>query len=142
MRSVLILTTIALVLAQIPAVARLQGTRLLGMFAVYLFLAVIGAFCDLVRLAEMGGTGFLLLGFAATLVVVHGVVTFGAARALRLDPDVAAVASQANVGGGTSALAVARSLGRPDLVLPGILVGSLGNALGTFLGFWVAAVLA
>jgi uncharacterized membrane protein len=139
--SILILTAIALLLAQLPMIERLRGMRLLGMFAVYLFLAVIGAFCDLVRLAEMGGTGLLLLGFATTLVVVHGLVTFGAARLLRLDPDVAAVASQANVGGGTSALAVARSLGRPDLVLPGILVGALGNALGTFLGFWAAATL-
>jgi uncharacterized membrane protein len=139
--SILILTAIALALAQIPAVTRLRGMRVLGMFAVYLFLAVIGAFCDLGRLGEMGGTGLLLLGFAGTLVAVHGMATFGAARLFRMDPDVAAVASQANVGGGTSALAVARSLGRPDLVLPGILVGSLGNALGTFLGFWAAAVL-
>jgi uncharacterized membrane protein len=139
--SILILTALALVLAQLPPVARLKGMRVLGMFAVYLFLAVIGAFCDLVRLGEMGHTGILLLGFAATLVAVHGALTFGAARILRMDPDVAAVASQANVGGGTSALAVARSLGRPDLVLPGILVGSLGNAIGTFLGFWTAALL-
>jgi uncharacterized membrane protein len=139
--SILILTAIALVLAQVPAITRLKGMRVLGMFAVYLFLAVIGAFCDLVQLANMGQMGVLLLGFAATLVAVHGVVTFGVARLLRMDPDVAAVASQASVGGGTSALAVARSLGRPDLVLPGILVGSLGNALGTFLGFWVAALL-
>lgn len=139
--SILILTALALALAQLPAVTRLRGMRVLGMFAVYLFLAVIGAFCDLVRLGEMGGTGLLLLGFAGTLVAVHGLVTFGAARLFRMDPDVAAVASQANVGGGTSALAVARSLGRPDLVLPGILVGSLGNALGTFLGFWAAALL-
>lgn len=139
--SILILTAIALALAQLPAISRLRGMRVLGMFAVYLFLAVIGAFCDLVRLAEMGRAGLLLLGFAGTLVAVHGVVTFGAARLLRMDPDIAAVASQANVGGGTSALAVARSLGRPDLVLPGILMGSLGNALGTFLGFWTAAML-
>jgi len=38
------------------------------------------------------------------------------------------------VGGGSSALALARSLGRKDLVLPSILVGSLGTASGTFLG--------
>ena len=35
-------------------------------------------------------------------------------------------------------VALARSLGRPDLVLPAILVGSLGTALGTYLGFAVA----
>jgi uncharacterized membrane protein len=139
--SIIVLTVFALALAQIPAVGRLRGTRLLGMFAVYLFLAVIGAFCDLVQLAGLGRLGVLLLGFATILVVVHGMVTFGAARLLRIDPDVAAVASQANVGGGTTALALARSLDRDDLVLPAVLVGALGNALGTFLGFWVAGVL-
>lgn len=36
--SILIITTIALILAQIPAVNRLKGARLLGMFSVYIFL--------------------------------------------------------------------------------------------------------
>lgn len=134
---VLVLTVIALALAQIPAVSRLRGARVLGMFTVYIFLAVIGAFCDLRRLAELGQLGVLLLGFASVLVLVHGVITFGAARLLRMDLDAAAVASQANVGGATTALALARSLGRNDLVLPAVLIGSLGTALGTFIGFAV-----
>ncbi|MDY7093870.1 MAG: DUF819 family protein [Acidobacteriota bacterium] len=139
--SILILTALALGLAQIPAVARLKGARSLGMFAVYLFLAVIGAFCDLGALAEIGELGGTLLLFAATVAVVHGAITFGAAWLLDIDLGVAAVASQANIGGATSALALARSLGRNDLVLPGVLVGSLGLALGTFLGFWTAQTL-
>ena len=57
---------------------------------------------------------------------------------LFIDGDMAAIASQANVGGSTSALALARSLGRTDLVLPAVLIGSLGNAVGNFFGFWVA----
>ena len=139
--SALILTVIALVLAQIPAVGRLKGVRVLGMFAVYLFLAVIGAFCDVAALRELEHLGVMLLLFATLAVGIHGLLTFGAAWLLKIDPDIAAVASQANVGGGTSALALARSLGREDLVLPGVLVGSLGYAVGTFLGFWVANVL-
>ncbi|HEX6133728.1 MAG TPA: DUF819 family protein [Longimicrobiales bacterium] len=137
--SIILVTTLALVLAQLPLVARLRGARVLGMFAVYLFLAVIGAFCDVRQLAALGGLGLVLLGFATTIVLVHGAVIFLAARALRIDVHVAAVASQANVGGGTSALAVARSIGRSDLVLPAVLIGSLGNALGTYIGFWVVA---
>jgi len=136
--SALILTVIALILAQVPAVQRIKGVKVLGMYAVYLFLAVIGAFCDVAALREMGELGGALLLFTTIAVLVHGLITFGAAWVLRIDPDIAAVASQANVGGGTSALALARSLGREDLVLPGILVGSLGYAVGTFLGFWVA----
>ena len=139
--SILALTTLALVLAQVPALGRLRGSRLLGMFAVYLFLAVIGALCDVAALRGIGELGAALLTMVSIAIVVHGLVTFGLATVARVDPDVAAVASQANVGGGTSALALARSLGRGDLVLPAILVGALGSALGTYLGFAAAAVL-
>ncbi|NNE70435.1 MAG: DUF819 family protein [Rhodothermales bacterium] len=135
--SAIFLTALALILGQISWVQRLRGMRTIGMFAVYLFLAVIGAFCDLAALSELGSLGMALLGFTTIAVLIHGLITFLAAYVFRVDPDIAAVASQANVGGGTSALAVARSLGREDLVLPGILVGSLGYAVGTFLGFAV-----
>ena len=81
-----------------------------------------------------------LLAFTSIAVAVHGLVVFGVARLFKVDLAIAAVTSQANVGGGTSALALARSLGRDDLVLPAVLVGSLGTALGTFVGFWVAGV--
>jgi len=140
--SILILTTLALVLAQLPIARNLTGGRLVGMFFVYLFLAVIGAYCDLGAVREIGELGLVLFGFVTVLVLVHGLLTFGAGALFRVDWDVVAVASQANIGGSTSALALARSLNRGDLLLPAILVGSLGNATGTYLGFLVAGVLA
>jgi uncharacterized membrane protein len=138
--SILILTTLALVLAQVPAVSRLAGARVLGMVAVYLFLAVIGAFCDLEALSELGRLGFALLAFATLTVLVHGAAVLATARLFRLDLAGAAVASQANIGGSTSALALAKSLGREDLLVPGILLGSIGNAVGTYLGFLAVAL--
>lgn len=139
--SILILTTLALVLAQVPAVERLPGAHLIGWTAVMFFLAAIGALCDLQALARLGDLAPSLGILVGTTVAVHGLVVFGAAAALRLDPAVAAVASQANIGGSTSALALARSLDREDLELPAILVGSLGNALGTYLGFLAVVLL-
>ncbi len=138
---VIVLTAVAANLGVIPAVARLRGSRLLGMFAAYFFLATIGAFCDLAALRNIRELGTTLLVLVTVIVAVHGVITFGMGALLRLDPDVVAVASQANIGGGTSALALARSLGRADLVLPAILVGSLGYGVGTYLGFLTAAYL-
>lgn len=139
--SIIIITLLALIIAQFPIAKRLKGAQALGMFSVYLFLAVIGAFCDIQALQSLGFLGLTLFGFALTTVFVHGLATFGAARLMKMDLDMAAVASQANVGGGTSALALARGIGRNDLVLPAVLLGSLGNALGTFLGFWAAGQL-
>lgn len=138
--SILIVTTLALILAQVPAISRLPGARVLGMCAVYLFLVVVGAFCDLRALGRLGMLGFALLAFAFVTVAVHGTLLFAAAWLFGMDWDAAAVASQANVGGSTSALALAKSLGREDLLLPGILLGALGNAIGTFLGFLAAGL--
>jgi len=139
--SIIIITVLALAIAQTPLASRLRGAQALGMFTVYIFLCVIGAFCDITALRGLGSLGVSLMIFASITVLVHGLIIFGAARIMKLDPDMAAVASTANVGGGTTALVVARSLGRQDLVLPAILIGSLGTALGTFLGFWAAGQL-
>lgn len=135
--AILILTTIALALAQMPVFSRVKGARLLGLFCVYLFLAVIGAYCELSALSNMGTLGLTLLLFVTVLVLVHGVVLFGFGAIFKQDWDMVAIASQANIGGSTSALALAKSLNRRDLYLPAILVGSLGNGIGTYLGFLV-----
>ncbi|MCO6491846.1 MAG: DUF819 family protein [Phaeodactylibacter sp.] len=71
---------------------------------------------------------------ALTTVLVHGVATFGTARLMKMDLDLAAVASQANVGGGTSALALARGIGCTDLVLPAVLLGSRTTIPGVGIG--------
>ncbi|MEZ0610690.1 DUF819 domain-containing protein [Fibrella sp. WM1] len=138
---VLILTTLALVLAQFRAVNRLPGSRLLGLLGVYLFLAVIGAYCDLAALLRDGQLAIVLFGMICTLVLIHALIVFGIGALFRQDWDVLGIASQANIGGATSALALARSLNRPDLQLPAVLVGSLGNAIGTYLGILVAEAL-
>lgn len=140
--SILILTTLALVLAQVPAVQRLRGARMSGWLAVMVFLAVIGALCDVGALRAIGPLAATLVLFVSVVVTVHGLIVFGVGAAVRADPALSAVASQANIGGSTSALALAKSLGRGDLMLPAILVGALGNAAGTYLGFMTAAWLA
>lgn len=138
---ILILTTLALILAQFPAVQRLRGTKVLAMFCIYLFLAVIGAFCDIAVLMNDGALAFNMIAFACTLVVVHALIQFGVGGLLKQDWDVLSIASQANIGGSPTALALSKSLNRPELYLPGILVGALGNAIGTYCGILMAEYL-
>jgi uncharacterized membrane protein/uncharacterized protein len=136
--AILILTTLALLIAQVPAVQRLGGARMFGLYGSYLFIAVIGAACDFEALAGLGRTGGLLVLFVALVLLVHGLVQFGVGRLLKLSPETLAIASSANVGGTLTILPIARGLRRMDLLLPGILVGSLGNAIGTYAGFLMA----
>jgi len=142
--AILVLTTFALLFAQIPAVQRLGGARMLGVLGSYLFLAVIGAGCDFEALARLGRVGGLLVMFVVLVLLIHGLVQFGVGRLLRLSPETLAIASSANVGGALTIMPIATGLRRMDLLLPGILVGSLGNALGTYAGFlmvgWLQSV--
>ncbi len=135
------LTTIALILAQFSSVKQLYGKHTLGFFFILIFLAVIGTLCDVGALAGVGSLAGTLILFVGLLVLIHGLTIFGLGAALKMDWDVIAVASQANVGGNTTAIAAAESLNRPDLLIPGMMVGSLGNALGTYAGFFIAGIL-
>ena len=142
--TMLILTTVALLVAHIPAVHRLGGARMLGVFGSYLFLAVVGASCDLEALAGLGRVGGLLVAFVVIVLLIHGFIQFGVGRLLHLSPETLAIASSANVGGALTIMPIATGLRRMDLLLPGILVGSLGNAIGTYAGFlmvgWLQSV--
>jgi uncharacterized membrane protein len=136
--SILWLTTIALILAQFKIINNLKGHKLLGLLGVYLFLAVIGAYCDVPALLKDGQLAIILMVFVTILVGVHGIIVYGMGALLKQDWDIVSIASQANVGGSASAMALSRSLNRNDLTLPGILVGALGNATGTYWGILVA----
>ena len=134
---VLWLTTIALACGLLPAVRRLHGAFPLGVIALHIFFVVIGIGA---RIAEVLGQGLAVLAFTATIVAVHGLVLFLFAWARRLDWDLAAVASQAAIGGPSTAMALAVTRKRTNLALPGIAVGLLGYAVGTYAGFAVAAL--
>lgn len=136
--SVLFLTTIALILAQIPAVRGLRGAGVIGNYLVLLFLASNGAMSVLANIVVIG---LPIVLFAALTVGIHGIVIFGVGRLFGIDWPTLAVASQANVGGPASAMALATARGYTDRLLPGVAVGLLGYAAGNYLGLAVADVL-
>lgn len=136
--AVLWLTTIALLLAQLKPVQRLAGGPMLGNYALHLFLAALGAQSIVREIARVGPAVFW---FTLLVVGVHGLVLFGAGRLFRLDLPTLTVASQANVGGPASAMALATARGYGDRVVPGVAVGLLGYAVGNYAGFAVAGVM-
>lgn len=139
--SILTLTTLALILAQIPFVQRLKGGKLMGFLLIMIFLAIIGAYCDIPALLKSGEAAGTLLAWDAALISIHGILLFLIGGLFKQDWDIVSIASNANIGGATSAPVCAASLGRPDLQLPGLLAGSIGNAIGTYCGVMVAEFL-
>ncbi|MXX85545.1 MAG: DUF819 family protein [Acidobacteria bacterium] len=130
--AVLWLTTIALVLGHTPPVRKLRGAPVLGNSLLYLFLAGNGAQS---LVSEMLAYGPSLFFYALITVGVHGLVIFGIGRLLRFDAGTLVVASQANIGGAASAVAIATARGYGDKLLPGIAVALGGYAFGNYLGF-------
>jgi uncharacterized membrane protein len=133
--AVLWLTTLALLVGHLTPLRRAAGAMQLGNLGLHLFFAVIGIYS---RIADIVAVGVEVFYFTLIVVVVHGLIVYGIGRLVRLDVGTLSVASQASIGGPSSALAVAVARDWPGLVLPGIVVGLLGYAVGNYLGFGVA----
>lgn len=132
---ILILTTFALVLAQFDAIGRLRGVHVLGMYGAYLFLAALAAYCEVAALRETGRLGINLLLFVVILVGIHGAIIVTAGKMMRRSAATVAVVSATAIGGATVVLPLVERFRRQDLLLPGIVLGTLGNMLGTYIGF-------
>ncbi len=130
--AVLWLTTIALILGHTPAVRKLRGAPVLGNSLLYLFLAGNGAQSLVSEMLAYGPSLFL---FALVTVATHGIVIFGLGLLLKFDAGTLVVASQANIGGAASAVAISTARGYGDKLLPGIAVALAGYAVGNYLGF-------
>jgi len=83
----------------------------------------------------------VLFAYLAILYAVHlGVIFWVGRKVLKLSVQEILVASNANVGGPATAGALASGKNWNELIVPGMLVGNLGNAIGTFVGLGMAKV--
>ena len=110
---------------------RLHGGFELGVGLAFVFFAAIAAGANLTAMIQIAP---LLIVLAVILLSVHLVVLIGVGRLFRLTLPELVTASNAAVLGATTAPALAAARGWHDLVTPGVLVGVLGYALGTFAG--------
>lgn len=125
-------TTLALVVAQVPAVRQIRGSAVLSYFALHLFFVVIGTSAVIAELAQSGAVLFV---YMIAIIAIHAAIVYGVGRLLGFDLATITIASQSAVGGPGSALALSMSMKWPSLVTPGILVGIFGYALGNYVGF-------
>jgi uncharacterized membrane protein len=134
---VLWLTTLALVVAQLPWTRKLRGAEVLSYFALHIFFIVLGAASIL---SEVAQAGLPIFGFMIAVIAVHMVVAYGIGWLARVDLATVSIASQAAIGGPGSALAIGMAMKWHKLVAPAVIVGIFGYALGNYLGFACAYI--
>jgi uncharacterized membrane protein len=140
----LMLTTLAfLALAMFPRYFEsINGSQEIGTFLIYLFFVVIGIPASIPLIIENAP---LLLVFVFIIVVVNLAVSLTAGKLLKYDLEEILLASNANVGGPTTAAAMAIAKGWKDLIGPILVVGTLGyiigNYVGTALGLWFSGLM-
>ena len=96
-----------------------------------IFFAAIGASANIFIVLNYGP---ILFVFAGLILTIHLLFLLGAGKLFKLDLAEIIIASNANMGGPTTAAAMAVARNWRNLVIPAILVGTLGYAIATFLG--------
>lgn len=131
---VLMITILITVLANIAPQFLLPLAEIafeIGMFLMFVFLAVIGAASDFYAIINAAPG---ILAFAIIMLMVHLVISLIGGKLLGISLKEIMIASSANVGGVSIAAPMAATLGLKKSVTPAILIGILGYVVGTFLG--------
>lgn len=136
----LILTTLTMIIATVfsKPLEGLSGSQEIGTYLIYLFFFAIGAPAS-IKAIIMNAP--LLLVFCAIMVVVNMLFCFIFGKLLKFDLEDCILASNACIGGPTTAAAMAISKGWVKLVGPIMLVGTLGYVVGTYFGTFVGQFL-
>ncbi|KAJ0471239.1 hypothetical protein HanIR_Chr14g0727541 [Helianthus annuus] len=100
---------------------------------IQVFFAVLGASGSIWNVMRVAPSIFI---FAFIQVTVHLVVILGLGKLLKLDLKVLLLASNANIGGPTTASGMATAKGWDSLVVPGILVGIFGISIATYVAYF------
>ncbi|XP_061361327.1 uncharacterized protein LOC133305206 isoform X1 [Gastrolobium bilobum] len=127
-------TAIAVILATVfpkPFASLAPSGEAMALILMQVFFAVIGASGSIWSVINTAPSIFL---FAFVQIAVHLAIILGLGRLFRFDLKLLLIASNANVGGPTTACGMATSKGWSSLIVPGILAGIFGISIATFLG--------
>lgn len=129
----LILTTFtfALLLSFPKFFKQLNGSNEFGTFLIYLFFFVLGIPASIPLIIQ---TAPLLLLFVFIIAMLNLVISLIGGKLIGADLEEILLASNANIGGPTTAAALAIAKGWHKLIGPILVVGTLGYIIGNYIG--------
>ena len=127
----LLVTTFGIVLSFMKPVRTCPGTYQSGQYCILMFSVAMGLCFDISAVS-----GSALLIFVALMVIQFGtvIVHMLLAKLCRIDYHSAMITSTAGVFGPAFIIPVAKALKNDAIILPGIICGILGYAIGNYLG--------
>ena len=131
----LIITTLTMLIASFfpKQVGNIAGAQEIGTYLIHIFFAVIGVPASIYMIVTKAP---LLLLFCAIIVFVNMLFSFVFGKLFRFSLEEIIISSNANIGGPTTAAAMAIAKGWNALIVPAILVGTLGYVLGNYYGIF------
>ncbi|NLU32866.1 MAG: DUF819 family protein [Clostridiaceae bacterium] len=133
----LVVTTLGIALSFVKKVRTAPGSYSSGQYFILMFSVIMGLCFDT---SAVSG-GLLLLGMLLFIqfgtVILH-IIT---ARIFRIDYHTMMITSTAGIFGPAFIIPVAKALRNDEIILPGILCGILGYAIGNYLGIGIAKLL-
>lgn len=116
----------------------MNGAQEIATFFIYMFFFVIGVPASIMEILTNAP---MLFVFCFIMVVVNMLFCLIGGKLLNFSLEDILVASNANIGGPTTAAGLAISQGWTKLVGPAMLVGTFGYAIGTYIGIIVGSIL-
>ena len=132
----LLLTSLTLLVIALfrNGVRKLDGSQELGTYGIYLFFVVIGIPASIPLIIQNAP---LLFVFTLTVAMVNLLITLIFGKLLKFSIDESVLACNANVGGPTTAAALAIGKGWRDLIGPILLIGTVGYIIGNYIGMFI-----
>lgn len=136
----LMITTITMSLATFAPgfMGSINGAQEIGTFLIYIFLVVIGVPASLTVILTQAP---LLLVFTLIIVIINLVISLIFGKIFKFDLEEILLASNANIGGPTTAVAMAIAKGWNRLIGPTMLAGVMGYIIGNYLGIFMGNLL-
>ena len=132
----LLLTSLTLLVIALfrNGVRKLDGSQELGTYGIYLFFVVIGIPASIPLIIQNAP---LLFVFTLTVAMVNLLITLIFGKLLKFSIEEIVLACNANVGGPTTAAALAIGKGWRDLIGPILLIGTVGYIIGNYIGMFI-----